>query len=332
MTFKAIKEELEAGGKAPIYLFFGQEDYYIDKLVAIAEKKLLEPGLQAFNQSVLYGKESDARRVIDDISQFPMMAPKRVVILKEAQDMKQIGDLLPIIEKPIPHGVLVISFKSKKIDKRTKVGKLLVSNSNVFESKPLYDNQVAPWIRDYAREINLRLDAQGAQMLAEFLGTDLNKISNELDKLKLSLGDEAVTLEEIQEQIGISKDYNIFELQNALGIKDIVKANRIVNYFDNNPKSNPIQMTLANLFPYFTKVLISAQNSSENDNVLMKKLGLGSTFFVKQYRLACRNYSQSKLRSIIRHISQTDMESKGVGNRSKSDGEMLRELIYFILH
>lgn len=332
MTFKSIKSELEAGGKSPIYLFYGAEEYYIDRLVEIAEKSLLDPGLQAFNQSVMYGKETDARRVIDDISQFPMMAPKRVVIIKEAQDMKGVNDLLPIIEKPIPHGILILSYKNPKVDKRTKFGKLLMNQATVFESKPLYDNQVAPWIIDYAREAQVRINHQGAQLLAEFLGSDLNKITNEINKLKLSAGGQEVTLTDIQEQIGISKDFNVFELQNALGARDVVKSNRIINYFGSNPNANPIQMTVASLFSFFTKILITQQNSQESDGGLMKKLGLGSSFFVKQYRQAARNYRQNKIRQIIRYISIIDLESKGMGSRNKSQLSMLKELVYFILH
>ena len=332
MTYKSLKEELESGGRSPLYLFYGAEDYYIDRLVEIAEKNLLEPGLQDFNQTVLYGKECDARKIIDNISQFPMMAPKRVVIVKEAQDLKGIGDLLPIIEKPIPHGILVLSYKSAKIDKRTKAGKALMSNATVFESKPLYDNQVAPWILEYSREQNIRIDHQGAQMLAEYLGSDLNKIANELGKLKLSADGQPITLEDIQEQIGISKDFNVFELQNALGIRDVVKANRIINYFSSNPNSNPIQMTIASLFSYFGKILITQQNSSEPDQSLMKKLGLGSTFFVKQYRQGSRNYNQKKLRQILRYLSLADLESKGVGSRNKDQGAIMKDLVYFILH
>jgi DNA polymerase-3 subunit delta len=332
MTFKTLKSEIEAGGKSPIYLFYGAEDYYIDQLVNIAEHNLLEEGLQAFNQSVMYGKETNARRVIDDISQFPMMAPKRVVILKEAQDMKGFNQLLPIIENPVPHGILVISYKSPKIDKRTKVGKSLISNAIVFESKPLHDNQIAPWIIDYAREEQITIDHQGAQLLAEFLGSDLSKISNELKKLKLNVGDQPITLEDIQDQIGVSKDFNVFELQNALGMRDVVNANRIINYFGNNPNSNPIQMTIASLFSFFTKLLITQQYSNESDQNLMKKLGLGSSFFVKQYRLGARNFQQNKIRRILQYLSLCDLESKGVGSRNKNQGEILKELVYFILH
>ncbi len=332
MSYKAILNDLEAGKLANIYLFYGAEPYYIDKLTNYCEKNILEEGLKAFNQVTLYGKEADARRIIDELSQFPMMSPKRVVILKEAQDMKTFGDLLPIIEKPIPHGILVISYKNPKIDKRTKLGKIILQKSVVLESKTLYDNQVGAWIKEYAGEIGVKIDFESINLLVEYLGTDLQKISNEIDKLKLSANGQPVTLDQIQDQIGISKEFNVFELQKALSEKNVVKANMIVQYFAQNQKSNPIQMTIASLFGYFMKVYITLQNGSQPDNVLMRSLGLGSPFFVKEYRMAARNYNIAKVRSVINMIKEVDLKAKGVGNRSLDSGALLTDLVFHILH
>lgn len=333
MSYKAIIQDLKAKKFSNVYFFFGSENYYIDKLTSYCEKNILDEGLKAFNQTTLYGKEADARRIIDELSQFPMMAQHRVVILKEAQDMKTFGDLLPIIEKPIPHGILVIAYKNPKVDKRTKLGKIILKKSVVLESKALYDNQVASWVNEYANEIGIKIEFDASQLIAEYLGTDLQKISNELDKLKLGLSaGGSVTLDQVQEQIGISKEFNVFELQKAISERNVVKSNMIVQYFGQNQKTNPIQMTVSSLFGYFMKVYITHQNASQTDNILMRSLGLGSPFFVKEYRLAAKNYPISKVRSIINEIKEVDLKSKGVGNRSNDSGALLNELIYYILH
>ncbi len=333
MTYDAILKDLKAKNFAPVYFFYGAESFYIDKLVEYCEKNILDAGLQAFNQATLYGKETSPQNVIDQLAQFPMMAPHRVIILKEAQEMKNFGALLPIIEKPVPHGILVISYKNPKVDKRTKLGKVILQKSVVLESKPLYDNQISGWIKDYSAKMGLKVDFNVAQLMAEYLGNDLQKISNELEKLKLNAGSAGqVTLKLAQDQIGISKEYNVFELQNALSKRDVKKAVQIIKYFSRNPKSNPIQMVLANLYSYFTKVYICAQNIREQDQSLMRKLGLGSPFFVKDYKAAARQYSIQRIRSVLVKIRESDLQSKGVGNRSKDSEDILSELIYHIMY
>ena len=334
MTVDAIIKDISNKKLAPVYFFYGKESYYIDKLTQYCEQHILDETGKSFNQSVMYGKDVDAKRIMDELAQFPMMSTHRVIILKEAQDMKTIGDLLPIIEKPIPHGVLVISYKAEKVDKRSKFGKIITSQSITFESKPLYDNQLPAWIKDYASSIQLKIDIQVAQVLAEYLGNDLQKIANEVDKLKLNANatSSQITMEHIQEQIGISKEFNVFELQKSLGEKDLMKCNIIVRYFANNPKASPIQMTVASLFNYFVKILIAQQNFSKSDGELMKILGVGSPFFIKEYKLAARNFTAQKLRSIIEHLRIVDLQSKGVGNKNLDDGALLTELVWDILH
>lgn len=332
MTHEQILLDLKAGKYKNIYLLHGDEPYFIDTIVAWMEHHILSEDAQAFNQTVVYGKDVDYKTIIDEARQYPLMSDKRVIIVKEAQEMKTLKDLSDYAKRPVPHTILILVHKHKTFDKRLAFAKAL-SDQLVFESKKMYDNQLPAWILGYARSIQLGIDDKMAQILADYLGNDLSKIANELDKLALSQGRGVkISLEVIQDQIGISKEFNVFELQKALGEKNKAKSFLIGKYFADNPKENPIQVTVINLFGYFQKALIAAQYQSEGDAVLQKKLGLTTSYFVKDYRAVARNYPVSKIRSILMRIRTTDVESKGVNNKSKDDGQLLTELIYFILN
>lgn len=332
MTHDQILADLKAGKYKNIYLLHGDEPYFIDTLVAWMEHHLLSEDAQAFNQTIVYGKDVDYKAIIDEARQYPLMSDKRVIIVKEAQEMKTLKDLSDYAKRPVPHTILVLVHKHKTFDKRLALAKAL-TDQVVFESKKMYDNQLPAWILGYARSIQLGIDDKMAQILADYLGNDLAKIANELDKLALSQGRGVkISLEVIQDQIGISKEFNVFELQKALGEKNKAKSFLIAKYFADNPKENPIQVTVINLFSYFQKALIAAQYQSEGDAILQKKLGLTTSFFVKDYRTVARHFSVAKIRSILMRIRTTDVESKGVNNKSKDDGQLLTELIYFILN
>ncbi len=332
MTHDQILADLKAGKYKNIYLLHGDEPYFIDTLVAWMEHHLLSEDAQAFNQTIVYGKDIDYKAIIDEARQYPLMSDKRVIIVKEAQEMKTLKDLSDYAKRPVPHTILVLVHKHKTFDKRLALAKAL-ADQVVFESKKMYDNQLPAWILGYARSIQLGIDDKMAQILADYLGNDLAKIANELDKLALSQGRGVkISLEVIQDQIGISKEFNVFELQKALGEKNKAKSFLIAKYFADNPKENPIQVTVINLFSYFQKALIAAQYQSEGDAILQKKLGLTTSFFVKDYRTVARHFSVAKIRSILMRIRTTDVESKGVNNKSKDDGQLLTELIYFILN
>lgn len=332
MTHDQILADLKAGKYKNIYLLHGDEPYFIDTLVAWMEHHLLSEDAQAFNQTIVYGKDVDYKAIIDEARQYPLMSDKRVIIVKEAQEMKTLKDLSDYAKRPVPHTILVLVHKHKTFDKRLALAKAL-ADQVVFESKKMYDNQLPAWILGYARSIQLGIDDKMAQILADYLGNDLAKIANELDKLALSQGRGVkISLEVIQDQIGISKEFNVFELQKALGEKNKAKSFLIAKYFADNPKENPIQVTVINLFSYFQKALIAAQYQSEGDAILQKKLGLTTSFFVKDYRTVARHFSVAKIRSILMRIRTTDVESKGVNNKSKDDGQLLTELIYFILN
>lgn len=331
MSAQQIISKIKQGNIAPLYVLHGEESYYIDMVSDWIEEHVLDEGQKAFNQIVIYGKDADARMIVDEARQFPLMGDKKLIVLKEAQDMRTLNDLADYVKKPVPHAILVICHKHKKIDKRYAFGKAADPLENTVEFKKLYDNQVAAWIASYAKEINLKLEGQHTQLLADYLGNDLSKISNELDKLVINIGTkQQVSLDDIQDQIGISKDFNIFELQNALGARDKVRAYIITKYFVANPKNAPLTFVVTTLFGYFSKVLIGVQNKSAPDRELATVLGV-NPFFVKDYKTAIRNYSEEKTKEIIVFLAEMDLRSKGVMNRGGEDGALLQDLVYHIL-
>jgi len=316
----------------PIYFLMGEEPFYIDKISDYIAENVLESQEKEFNQSVLYGKEVDIAQIIAEAKQFPFGSTYRVVIVKEAQNIKNIEDLESYLNNPQPSTLLVICYKYKKIDKRKKFGKNLSKKALVFESKRLYDNEVPSWIVKYLNEKGYKIEEKASFMLAEFLGTQLSNISNELDKLMIIIKkEEKITANIVEKNIGISKDYNIFEFQQALGSKDILKANQIVNHFAANPKNHPLVVTLGMLFSFFQKLMTYHSIKDKNKTNVAVELKV-NPYFVNQYSSAAQNYSQSKLFNIFIYLKQYDLKSKGVNNTSTKDGELLKELVYKILH
>jgi DNA polymerase III subunit delta len=331
-TYENILSDLKAKKYSPVYFFHGEEEFYIDKLLSYFEEKVMPEEAKAFNYTVLYGKDIQSpRQIIDLASQFPMMSDKILIIIKEAQEFKGLKDMVDYIKKPVPHAIVVFGHKHKKLDKRLAITKELDKHV-LFESSKMYDNQLAAWILNLAKSFGLKMDNQIANVLAEYLGNDLNKIENELEKLLLSTGkDKPVTMEIVSDQIGMSKEYNVFELQKAIGEKDRSRAYMITKFLGQNAKENPIQMLTSNLYGYFLKVLITSQNLQEGDTVLQKKLGLTSSFFLKDYKAAAKNYNSDKLKAIIQRLQVTDLHSKGVGTKYNDDAALLQELVQFIL-
>ncbi len=333
MTYLQIIKEIKAKKYSPIYLLHGAESYYIDKISKYIEDNVLTEGEKSFNQMIMYGKDTDHKTLIDTCSRYPMMASHQVVILKEAQEMKTLKELLPYIERPVHSTILVICFKHKKFDGRTKFGKLVKQKALVFESKKLYDNQIPDWIQSYLKDKKLTISPSAAALVAEYLGEDLSKVSNELDKLAINLapGTE-VNEKHIQEQIGISKEYNVFELQKALGTKNVVKSNRIINYFISNPKKNPLVVVVGTLFNFFSKVYLThfLKNSSERE--MMEKLGVRHAFFLKDYKLAARNYPFQQSQNVISILKEYDLKSKGVDRVNATEGDLMKEMVFKILH
>jgi DNA polymerase III subunit delta len=326
---KQIITDIKMGTIAPIYFLMGEEPYYIDGITQFIENNLLTEEEKGFNQMILYGREVSVEDIVSNAKRYPMMAERQVVIVKEAQNLtRTIDDLVSYAENPQPSTVLVICYKYKKLDKRKKLTKLLKQNGVLFESKKLYENQVPDWIRRVMKGKGYTITHKAAQMLTEFLGNDLSKVNNELEKLQLIIKPEdQITPEVVEENIGISKDFNNFELQNAIGAKDVKKAFGIVQYFAHNPKSHPLVITIALLYSFFSKLL--KYHSLTDKSLAASALGV-SPYFIKDYQTAARNFPMKKVSTIITSIREVDMKSKGVGAANLPQGELLKELLFKI--
>ncbi len=330
-TFEDIQQKIRNKILSPIYFLMGDETYFIDMISDLLEDTVLDEAEKEFNLSVLYGKETDAQGIINHARRYPMMASHHIVIVKEAQNIKDIDDLLPYVQKPLRSTILVICYKYKSYDRRKKFIKEVEKVGLVFEGKKLYDNQVPEWIGSHVRRKGFKIGPKAVQMLADHLGSDLSKIVNELDKLSINLQAGAeITQGVIERNIGISKDFNIFEFQEALGDKDGVKAFQIVKYFADNAKANPLVLTLGVLYQFFSKVLVYHSLRDKSRNNVASALSI-NVFFVPRYQRAAANYRPEKIYKIISHMRECDTKAKGINNYSTSDGELLKELTYKIL-
>ncbi|MEZ4873912.1 MAG: DNA polymerase III subunit delta [Flavobacteriaceae bacterium] len=326
-----IVGNIQKGTIAPIYFLMGEEPYYIDRLCDYMEEHLLSEEEKGFNQMVLYGRDTTIEEIVSNAKRYPMMAERQVVIVKEAQELSRtIENLVSYVEHPQPTTVLIVCYKYKKLDARKKLSKEVKKSGVLFESNKLYENQVPDWIRRVLAGKGYTITPKAAQMLTEFLGNDLSKVHNELEKLQLILQPgEQITPQLVEENIGISKDFNNFELQNAIGSKDIKKAFGIVQYFGQNPKNHPMVMTIALLYTFFSKLL---KYHSLTDKSLAPKLLGVSPYFIKDYQEAARHYPMKKVSAIVGSIREIDMKSKGVGAANLSQEDLLKELLVQIFN
>jgi DNA polymerase-3 subunit delta len=332
-TYEEIMSDLRKRIFKPVYFLAGDEPYYIDLITDFIAEKLLSEEEKAFNQVVIYGEDSTVSAIIETARRFPMMSSHQVVIVKEAQSLRKIDDLLFYIEKPLMSTILVFNYKYKVIDKRTKLHKMLDSQGVYFESMRLRDYQIPAWIEKYLMTKGIKADPDASSMLTEYLGTDLHKITNELDKLLITMpaGKPLITTELIERNIGISKDFNNFELQKAVGERNIYKSNMIVNYFAENQKDNPLTLTIASLFSLFTKILTYHYTTDKSKNNVAAVLKI-NPFFVRDYEAWATRYNAVKTVQIIGLLRIYDMRSKGFGDVSTEPGDLLKEMIYKILH
>lgn len=331
--YEEIISDLKKNIYKPVYFLAGEEPYYIDLITDFIEEKVLSESEKAFNQVIHYGESTSVQAIIETSRRFPMMASYQVVIIKEAQSLKKIEDLALYIEKPLTSTLLVINYKYKTVDKRTRLYKLLQSNAVYFESAKLRDYQVPAWIEGFLMKKGIRTDPGACAMLTEFLGTDLHKIANELDKLIITLpaGKPVITSDLVEKNIGISKEYNNFELQKAIGERNVLKANMIVNYFNDNQKSNPITLSIASLFSFFSKLLTYHYLTDKSKNNVASVLKV-NPYFIRDYEVAASKYNTSMTIHVISLLRTYDMKSKGYGDLSSEPGELLKELIFKILH
>lgn len=333
MTFEQIITNLKKRQYATIYLLMGEEPYFIDIISDYISKNVLNEAEKAFNQTIFYGKDTDAATVINAAKRYPMGSEYQVVIVKEAQNLRNIDDLHYYALQPLNSTILVINYKFKKYDKRKKFYKLVEEKGILFESKPLYENKVPDWISSYLKPKGMNIQPPAAMLLTEFIGNNLSKVVNELEKLQLAIpqGENTITTSHIEENIGISKDFNNIELQKALIKRDALKAYRIAEYFGDNQKNNPFVVTITSLYMFFNKVLLTYFLKDKSKASVATALKV-NPFFVNDYLAAARSYSASKTVEIIGLLRQYDLKSKGVGNISTGPGELLRELIFKILN
>lgn len=326
-SYDAIIKEVKKGNVQPVYFLHGDEPFFLDELVVFFECNILSEEEKAFNLIMLYGKDIDHKYIVDEARQYPLMASRRLVIVKEAQDLKTFNELQSYIEKPNPSTVLVLCYKHKKLDKRSKISKLLESKSVVFESKKIYDNQTAGWIKAFIHDKGYKISEVAAETLAAYIGPDLSRLSNEIDKILINQeAGKEIQVEEIKEQVGISKDFDVFELQRALGERNFGKANLIFRYFMQNPNANPSVLVLSSIYNYFNKVFVVQSHAGMSDQDLAKLTGV-SPFFLKEYRMAARKYSNSALQNIFMILKQADQLSKGIGARNVNDAAIYKELL-----
>jgi len=331
MTFENIIAELKARKYKPVYFLMGEEPYFIDGITDYLAENALSEAEKAFNQLILYGRDTDLGDIITSARKFPMIASHQLIIVKEAQHLRNLEGLEHYLTTPMPSTILAFAYKYKKIDKRTKLAKILAEKSVLFESDKVREDKVPAWISAFLTSDGYQIEQKAATLLVDFLGNDLGKIANELGKLILVLppGSKQITAGLIEKNIGISKDFNNFELNRALVSRDVIKANRIVQYFSNNPRNNPFVLTVSSLFYYFAKILLYQGLSDKSRENIARELGI-NPYFVAEYQQAAKSFSMTKTCQIISWLREYDLKAKGAS--AASEGELLKELIYKIIH
>lgn len=333
MPHKQIIKDIKSGKIAPVYLIAGEEAFFVDEISKAIENDIIEESERSFNLDIFYGMESDADTVVSIAKQYPMMAERRLVIIKEAQKFRDLDKLEPYILNPVESTTLLIAMKGKKFDSRKKAFNPKKNpKAVVFNGTKIPDYKLPPWIIDYCKARGFRIDTLSSQILTDHLGNDISKLVNELGKLFINKNPgDSITPDDIESKIGISKDYTIFELQKAIGEKDYKKANQIVLYYADNQKNHPFPVLAVNLFSYFNRLMLFYYTADKSDDNLAVAMGVNK-FFIKEYRTAARNYSAMKVLDIISYIREYDLKSKGVMVGENNHGEWMKELLFKIMH
>jgi DNA polymerase-3 subunit delta len=335
---KKVLTDLKNRKYAPVYFLQGEETFYIDLISDYVENNVLSDAEKGFNQVVVYGKDVNMAAVLTHARRFPMMAERQVVIVKEAQDIQDIGKetgsklLLDYLARPVPSTLLVFCHKNKTLDKRRELGKKIDQLTVCISTKKIYDNQLPEFVKEYANDKKLSIDDRGVIALCEFVGNDLHRLANEMDKLAINLAPgESISAEKVMNQVGVSKEYNIFELQKAIIQKDTLLANKIVNYFESNTKKNPIIPVVAFLFSFFSKLLVASQAKDKSDKGLASELKI-SPYAVRDYSFALRQYPLPRILANIGYLKEADLKLKGVNTGSSTDGQIIRELVWRLMN
>jgi DNA polymerase-3 subunit delta len=334
VTFEQIVAQIKARKFSPVYLFMGDEPYYIDELTGMLTDTVLPEEERDFNQTVVYGMETDVTSVITMARSYPMMSDHQLIVIKEVQNLSKIEELEAYVKNPLRSTILVLNYKNGSLDKRKKLYAEIDKNGAIFESKKIPEYKIPAFISSYIQSKKLSIDQKPAQMLSDYLGNDLSKLTNEIAKLLIAIpaGQRQITAELIEENIGISKDFNNFELLNAIINKNIFKVNQVADYFEKNPKNNPMVMTMSVLFNFFSNLMICYWAKNKTEQGIAAELGFRNPYQAKDYVVALKNYNAFKCMEIISLLRIYDAKSKGVDNVSVPDGELLKELLYKITH
>lgn len=327
MSAEKIIGDWKKGNFKPVYWLEGEEPYHIDKVVEYAEHKILSESEASFNLTIFYGRDADWAAVINACRRYPMFAERQVVLLKEAQQMKDIEKLEGYIDNPLSSTVFVVSYKDKKVDARTKFAKVLKQKGEILTTKKLYDNQLPQWANDMVVQHGLTINQRALALLVDHIGNDLSRIQNEIEKLAVNLGDrKAISEDDIEKYIGVSKEFNVFELQDALGKKNLPKAIRIIRYFESNPKAAPIQLILPSLYGFFSKVYMVFGAGSNDEKAIAAAVGV-NPFFVKDYLAAAKNYGEKGVEQTLLLLHQYNLRSIGVHDVGTEDADLMKELV-----
>ncbi len=331
-------DDLKAGKYVPVYFLQGEETFYIDLIANYIEANALQPADKSFNQVIVYGKDAAMATILTHARRYPMMAEKQVVIVKEAQEIQDLNKdtgsklLLDYLKKPVPSTILVFCHKHKSLDKRKEVGKKIDQYTIALNCKKIYDNQLPEFISEYAREKKIIIEDRAVMALCEYVGNDLHRLANEIDKLTITSSHGSnISLEQVMNQVGVSKEYNIFELQKAIIRKDTLLANKIVNFFEANTRKNPMIPVVAFLYSFFSKLLAASQSQDKSDKGLVSALKI-SPYAAKDYAYALRQYPTDKIIHTISYLKEADLKLKGVNSGSDTEGQIFRELVYRIIY
>ena len=327
MLANTIISDWKKGIYKPVYWLEGEEEYFIDKVMKYAEVNILNESETGFNLSVFYGKDADWAAVINSCRRYPMFAEKQVVLLKEAQQMRDIDKLEAYVENPLGSTIFVVSYKEKKVDGRTRLAKLLKEKGVVLTTKKLYDNQLPEWTEELVQSKELSISQKALMLLVDHIGNDLSRIDNEIDKMAINLGKrKAITETDVEQYVGVSKEFNVFELQSALATKNLSKAIRIIQYFEANPKAAPIQLILPSLYGFFSKVFMIYGLNTRDEKTIAASLGI-NPFFIKDYLKTTTIYSYADVEKLLLLLSDYNLKSIGINNSGTTDASLLKEMV-----
>jgi DNA polymerase-3 subunit delta len=331
MSSEKIIGEWEKKIFKPLYWLEGEEEYFIDKIIDYAEHRILNETETSFNLTVFYGKDANLPDVINACRRYPMFAERQVVILKEAQQMRDVEKLEPYIEKPLHSTILVVSYKEKKVDGRTKFAKLIKEKGVLLTTKKIYDNQLPQWTEEMVQAKGFEITRKALMLLVDHIGNDLSRLEKEIEKILLNLGKrKTINEEDIEEYVGISKEFNVFEFQNAIALKDLARCMRIIQYFEANPKAAPLPLILPGFYSFFSKLFMIYGLNSREEKTVATAIGV-HPFFVKDYLLALKQYSFPEVEKAILELHQYNLRSLGVRDAGTEDASLLKEMVFKII-